>query len=131
MGAIVALLVGWFGPLWGKLIPWLIGAVVVAGLAFGVWAHFRHVASLEQQVGTLTQELGTAVAANAKQKQDYETSLAQDKAAYDQALKERDAASADAAKLKDILNALNSSPPGRDAPIAPVLNDAITSLYGP
>jgi hypothetical protein len=121
------LITGFLGGYW----KWILGALVAAGLAWGVMAHFRHVASLETQVGTLTQELNTVVAANQAAKIDYETKLAQDKNAYNQALADKDQSAKEAAKLKDLLNALNQSPPGRDGPIAPVLNDLLDGLYGP
>lgn len=108
---------------------WLLGGLVAIVLAIAVWAHFKHVSNLETQVLTLQTDLSTATKANADMKADYSKSLAQKESAYNQALRDKDESAKEAAKLKEVLDAINASPPGSDGPIAPVLGDALNRLY--
>ncbi len=120
-----AILTSLLGGYW----KWILGALVALGIGVSVWAHFKHVHDLETEVLTLNSELSTAVKANADMKADYAKSIADQKAAYEQRLREKDEAAKESAKHDKVNHDIDSAPASDDGLISPVLRRAIDSMW--
>ncbi len=107
--------------------------LLIAGLIAGLFVQHSCAKSsidkLKSDKAVVEQQRDQALSANADLKADFDRAKNQWQDSENIAKSERDEAAKRAAKYKELLDALNASPPGDDGPIAPVLRRAIDGLY--